>query len=98
MHGDAHALDERVRAFALNATEVVRALQERHDTYPAVSAALGRTAMGALLLSAASLKEEDQSLSVEVRGGGPVGRIIVTANGGPLTSGKAAINQSRSED
>jgi len=77
----ATALDERVRAFALNATEVVRTLQERHGTYPAVSAALGRTAMGALLLSAASLKEEDQSLSVEVRGDGPVGRIIVTANG-----------------
>jgi molecular chaperone Hsp33 len=77
----ATALDERVRAFALNATGVVRQLQERHGTYPAVSAALGRTAMGALLLSAASLKEEDQALSVEVRGGGPVGRIIVTANG-----------------
>lgn len=77
----ATALDERVRAFALDATGVVRTLQERHDTYPAVSAALGRTAMGALLLSAASLKEEDQSLSVEVRGGGSAGRIIVTANG-----------------
>ncbi|HEV2149524.1 MAG TPA: Hsp33 family molecular chaperone HslO [Longimicrobiaceae bacterium] len=77
----ATALDERVRAFALNATGVVKQLQERHGTYPAVSAALGRTAMGALLLSAASLKEEDQALSVEVRGGGPVGRIIVTANG-----------------
>ncbi len=77
----ATALDERVRAFALDATGVVRTLQERHDTYPAVSAALGRTAMGALLLSAASLKEEDQSLSVEVRGGGAAGRIIVTANG-----------------
>jgi molecular chaperone Hsp33 len=77
----ATALDERVRAFALDATWVVRALQEKHGTYPAVSAALGRTAMGALLLSAASLKEEDQSLSVEVRGGGPAGRIVVTANG-----------------
>ncbi|HEX2095553.1 MAG TPA: Hsp33 family molecular chaperone HslO [Longimicrobiaceae bacterium] len=77
----ATALGERVRAFALNATGVVSALQQRHDTFPAVSAALGRTAMGALLLAAASLKEEDQALSVEVRGGGPVGRILVTANG-----------------
>ena len=77
----ATALDGRVRAFALNATGVAAELQRRHDTWPAVSAALGRTAMGALLLAAASLKEEDQSLSVEVRGGGPAGRLLVTANG-----------------
>ena len=30
----ATALDERVRAFALNATEVVSELQRRHDTFP----------------------------------------------------------------
>jgi len=77
----ATALDGRVRAFALNATGVVSELQRRHGTYPAVSAALGRTAMGALLLSAAGLKEEDQSLSVEVKGDGPAGRFLVTANG-----------------
>jgi molecular chaperone Hsp33 len=77
----ATALDGRVRAFALNATGVAAELQRRHGTWPAVSAALGRTAMGALLLAAASLKEEDQSLSVEVKGDGPAGRLLVTANG-----------------
>lgn len=77
----ATALDDRVRAFALNATGLVSELQRRHDTYPAVTAALGRTAMGALLLGAASLKEEDQLLTVDVRGNGPVRRILVTANG-----------------
>jgi molecular chaperone Hsp33 len=77
----ATAMGERVRAFALDATGAVAELQRRHDTYPAVSAALGRTAMGALLLAAASLKEEDQLLTAEVRGGGPVGRILATANG-----------------
>lgn len=77
----ATALDERVRAFALNATGLVNELQRRHDTYPAVTAALGRTAMGALLIGAASLKEAEQVLTVDVRGGGPVRRIVVTANG-----------------
>jgi molecular chaperone Hsp33 len=77
----ATALDGRVRAFALNATGVVGELQRRHGTWPAVSAALGRTAMGALLLSAAALKEDDQSLTVEIKGGGPAGRILATANG-----------------
>ncbi|HET7321997.1 MAG TPA: Hsp33 family molecular chaperone HslO [Longimicrobiaceae bacterium] len=75
------ALDGKVRAFAVRATGLVEEMRERHDTFPAVSAALGRTAMGALMIAAASLKEEDQLLTVEVRGGGPVGRIICTANG-----------------
>lgn len=77
----ATALDGKVRAFALSATGVVGELQERHQTFPAVTAALGRTAMGALLLAAAALKEEDQALTVEVRGNGPAGRLLVTANG-----------------
>lgn len=75
------ALDGRVRAFALDATGVVSELRGRHHTYPAATAALGRTAMGALLLGAASLKDREQILTVEVRGGGPIGRILATANG-----------------
>ena len=77
----ATALEGRVRAFALRATALVEEMRARHDTSPAVTAALGRTAMGSLLLSAASLKEEDQLLTIEVRGGGPVGRVLCTANG-----------------
>lgn len=77
----ATVLDGKVRAFAMNATALVAEMQRRHDTFPAVTAALGRTAMGALLLAAASLKEEHQALSVEVKGGGPVGRVLATANG-----------------
>ena len=85
MHSDylvrGTALGGRVRAFALQATGVVGELQRRHETYPAATAALGRTAMGALLLGAASLKEENQVLSVEIRGGGSIGRILCTVNG-----------------
>ncbi len=77
----ATALGGNVRAFALDATSLVGEMTTRHATYPAVSAALGRTAMGALLLGAASLKEEDQLLTVEVNGKGPAGRIVCTANG-----------------
>jgi molecular chaperone Hsp33 len=76
----ATALDGRVRAFTLRATDAVAEMQRRHGTYPAVSAALGRTAMGALLMGAAALKEDHHLLSIEVRGGGPVGRILCTAD------------------
>lgn len=93
----ATALDGRVRAFALHGTELVAELQRRHDTWPAVTAALGRTAMGALLLAAASLKEEGQSLSVEVRGDGPAGRILATANGQGEVRGLAANPHAHAE-
>jgi molecular chaperone Hsp33 len=86
----ATALGGRVRAFSMTATGVVEELRRRHDTYPAVTAALGRTAMSALLLAAASLKEEDQLLTVEVRGGGPAGRILATANGAGEVRGLVA--------
>lgn len=86
----ATALGDRVRAFALNATGVVAEIQRRHDTFPAVTAAVGRTAMGALLMAAASLKEEEQHLTVEVRGDGPAGRILATANGRGQVRGLAS--------
>jgi len=86
----ATALDGRVRAFGLDATGVVAELQRRHAMYPAPTAAVGRTAMGALLLAASSLKDRDQILTVEVRGDGPLGRIICTANGNGEVRGLAA--------
>ncbi|CAN5309345.1 redox-regulated molecular chaperone HslO [soil metagenome] len=84
------ALDGKVRCFALEATGVVAELQSRHGTFPTVTAALGRTAMGALLLAAAALKEEEQLLTVEVRGDGAAGRIVCTANGGGALRGFVA--------
>jgi molecular chaperone Hsp33 len=94
----ATALDGRVRAFALDATGVVAEMQWRHRSAPVPTAALGRTAMGALLLAAASLKEEDQLLTVEVRGDGPIGLIICTANGAGEVRGMASNPQVDAED
>lgn len=85
----ATALDERVRAFAIDATAVVRELQERHGLFPVPAAAVGRTAMGALLLAGAALKEKEQLLTIEIRGDGPIGRILCTANGAGEVRGLA---------
>jgi molecular chaperone Hsp33 len=86
----ATALDGRVRAFALDATTTVAELQKTHDMAPVPAAAVGRTAMGALLLAASSLKESDQTLTVEVKGSGPIGRIICTATGAGEVRGLAS--------
>jgi molecular chaperone Hsp33 len=80
----------RVRAFGVTATGVVAEMQRRHRMHPGPTAAVGRTAMGALLLAAATLKDEEQILTVEVKGDGPIGRIICTANGAGEVRGLAS--------
>ncbi len=76
----ASAHDGLVRAFAIDATMVVGELTRRHQTEPAVSAALGRLSTGALLFGA-MLKEDDQLVTIRVQGDGPAGTLLATANG-----------------
>lgn len=76
----ATAFDGLVRAFAIDSTQVVAELAERHGTWPAVTAALGRLATGALIMGA-MLKDEDHLLTVRVKGGGPAGTLLASANG-----------------
>jgi len=85
----ATAYDGLVRAFAVDTTEIVAELRARHDTYPAVTAALGRLATGALLLGS-TLKEPHHSITVRVQGNGPAGTLIATANGAGEVRGLAA--------
>lgn len=68
----------QVRAFAVKTTETVGEAQRRHNTWPVVSAALGRS-MTAGVMMGAMLKGEDK-LTVKIEGDGPIGPIIVDAN------------------
>lgn len=76
----ATALDGLVRAFAIDSTTTVAELRRRHDTDPAVTAALGRLATGALLFGA-MLKDDDQLVTVRVQGNGPAGTLLASATG-----------------
>ena len=72
--------DGQVRGFAALTTGLVQELQRRHHTFPVVSAALGRTAtMGAMM--GLTLKEKNQKIFIRVEGDGPIGRIMVDADG-----------------
>lgn len=72
--------DGQIRGFAAFTKDVVQELQRRHQTFPVVSAALGRTAtMGAIM--ALNLKNGTDRLTIRVDGDGPVGKIAVDANG-----------------
>lgn len=78
----------RVRAVVLDARDVVESLRQAHDTEPAVTAALGRTALGALLF-AAQLKKDDQVVTIRFDGDGAAGTVLATATGGGTVRGLA---------
>ncbi|HEY0385698.1 MAG TPA: Hsp33 family molecular chaperone HslO [Pyrinomonadaceae bacterium] len=67
-----------VRCMAAVTTDLVAEAARRHDLWPTVAAALGRTLTGTLLL-ASSLKELDR-LTVQIAASGPVGGITAEAN------------------
>ena len=76
IHGT--AADGTVRCMAAVTTNLVAEAARRHDLWPTVAAALGRTLTGTLLLGS-SLKELDR-LTVQIVSDGPVGGITAEAN------------------
>jgi molecular chaperone Hsp33 len=74
------AFDGKVRALAVDSTNAVRELARLQATAPAATAALGRVATAALLLGS-TLKKDSHLVTVQVRGGGPVGTVLASANG-----------------
>jgi molecular chaperone Hsp33 len=76
------AWDGRVRVVAGEVSDTVEELRRIHETSPPTTAALGRLATGALLLSATLEKVTGREpvLTIEVDGGGPAGRLIATAS------------------
>lgn len=72
------ALGGRVRLFAVHAKEITAELQKRHDTWPTVTAALGR-AIAAGAMMGAMLKDEEK-LTIQIKGDGPCGQIVIDAN------------------
>ncbi|PRO94844.1 Hsp33 family molecular chaperone HslO [Lactiplantibacillus pentosus] len=71
--------NEMFRAYAVDATGVVAEAQQRHDTWSAASAALGRSLVGTLLLASSVLKGDEQ-MTVKINGNGPVGGIVIAGN------------------
>lgn len=74
----AMALDGKIRAFGAITTNLVNELQHRHQATSVVTAAMGRAAtVGAIM--GIMLKGDDR-LTIQVKGGGPIGQIVVDAN------------------
>lgn len=73
------AADAQIRAFAATTRNLVEEMREIHNTSPVVSAALGRLLTGGAMMGA-MMKGEDDLLTLQVIGDGPIGGMTVTAD------------------
>ena len=72
--------DATVVAVALDAMEMVARAEQIHHTSAVVTAALGRLLTAASLMGI-MLKNTEDSVTLKVNGGGPVGQLITVADG-----------------
>ncbi len=69
----------QVRAFAITSRELTERARSCHNTSPVVTAALGRLLSGGAMMGA-MMKGEQDILTIQVRGGGPMRGLTVTAD------------------
>ena len=73
----ATAADNQIRAFAITSRELVEKARQIHNTSPVATAALGRL-LSAGAMMGAMMKGDDDLLTLQIRGDGPLGGITVT--------------------
>lgn len=75
----ATAANAQIRAFAVTSRELVEYARKAHNTSPVVTAALGRLMTGAVMMGS-MLKGEQDMLTLQIHGAGPVHGLTVTAD------------------
>ena len=75
----ATAAGETVRAFAIRSTDLTAEARELHHTFPVVTAALGRL-LSAGAMMGSMMKGENDKLTIQVKGDGPIGQMTVTVD------------------
>ena len=88
----ATAADAGIRAFAATTKELVEKARQIHDTSPVITAALGRLLTGGVMMGT-MLKGEDDLLTLQVSGDGPVRGMTVTAGSNGTVKGYAVEPQ-----
>lgn len=71
--------DGLVKAAAITGRDIVERARNIHKLLPTATAALGRTLMGASLMGD-MLKEKQGSLTLQIKGGGPLGTILAVSD------------------
>jgi molecular chaperone Hsp33 len=73
----------QVRVMLCETTETVQACADIHETTPVCTAALGRLLTGTCMLGI-MMKGEDESVTVQIKGNGPIGGLVAVADHGDV--------------
>ncbi len=73
------AFNGEIRAYAVRSTETIGETQRRHNMWPTATAALGRSMTAAAMMGA--MEKGEDKLTVKIEGNGPIGAMIIDANG-----------------
>ena len=80
------AYNGKVSIICANTTYLVESARNLHDFSPVVTAAFGRVITIASMM-AINMKDLDNNLTIQVKGDGPIGNIVVSANCFPKLKG-----------
>ncbi len=86
----ATAANGQIRAFAISSRDTVETARAAHNTSPVVTAALGRL-MSAGAMMGAMMKGEDDILTLQIRGSGPMKGMTVTAGSPDEETGTVSV-------
>ena len=82
----ASAAENQIRAFAATTKELVEHARSIHGTSPVATAALGRLLTAGAMMGS-MMKGEEDILTLQIKGSGPIGGITVTANAKGVVKG-----------
>ena len=80
------AYNGRISVICANTTELVEEARKVHDLSPVVTAAFGRL-LTITSIMATEMKNSTDKLTVQLKGTGPIGMMLVTANNKPVVKG-----------
>lgn len=86
------ALNEKVRIYLADTTEMVEEARLLHHMYPTSLAALGRT-LSMTSLMGVMLKGENEKVTVTINGGGEIGTVMAVANSKGEVKGFVSNNE-----
>ena len=82
------AYDGKISVICANTTDMVEEARKVHDMSPVVTAAFGRL-LTITAIMATEMKGSKDKLTVQLKGNGPIGVMIATANNKPIVKGYA---------
>lgn len=77
---DIELLEGQARAILIESTNLVQKAMDTHHLSRIAAAALGRTLTATAALGS-MLKNDRESVSVQIKGGGPIGTVLAVAHG-----------------